>query len=46
MASGNGTVRGNTAAGEEAAAAVEVGGLKKRHSQGGRHGKEKATKMM
>lgn len=28
MASGNGTVRGNTATGEEAAAAVEAGGLK------------------
>lgn len=27
MASGNGTVGGNTAAGEEAAAAVEAGGL-------------------
>lgn len=44
MATGNVTVRGNTATGEEAAAAVEAGGLKKLPSQGGKHGKEKTMK--
>lgn len=45
VASGNVTVGGNAVTGEEAAAAVEAGGLKKQPSQGGRHGKEKAMKM-
>lgn len=42
--SGNVTVWGNAATGEEVAAASEAGGLKKLPSQGEKHGKEKAMK--